>query len=160
MKKLWYKELWKLAVSVLVCVAVGAGGSVFVGSTGQWYQHLEKPFFQPPDTIFGPVWTVLYIMMAVAAFLVWRKGLGNKLVRGGLAFFAVQLVLNGLWTPLFFGLKSPAIAMVDLVVLWLAIIATTMMFFKVSRAAGWLMIPYLTWVSFAGVLNASIIHLN
>jgi tryptophan-rich sensory protein len=114
---------------------------------------------EAPDWIFGPVWTLLYLMMAVSAWLVWRQAgfAGAKLPR---ALFAVQLALNSLWSVLFFGLQNPGAAAVEIVLLWLAILATTVSFFRQSKVAGWLMVPYLAWVSFASVLNFAIWRLN
>jgi len=121
-----------------------------------WYAGLAKPSWPPPSWIFGPVWTALYFSMAVAAWLVWRKG--NAW--GPLALFAVQLVFNAAWSWLFFGLHSPGIAFVDILLLWIAIAATTMVFWRRSLVAGLLLGPYLTWVGFAAVLNFAIWRLN
>jgi tryptophan-rich sensory protein len=152
----------KLVVSCAVPFLVGLMGSLFTtpDSLGIWYANLHKPFFNPPDWIFGPVWTTLYIMMGVSAFLVWRKGLDNKIVRIALICFIVQLFLNAIWTPLFFGLRSPLLGLIDIVLLLNAIIVTVSAFSKISRPAALLLIPYLAWVSFATVLNASIYLLN
>jgi tryptophan-rich sensory protein len=152
----------KLVVSCAVPFLVGLMGSLFTtpDSLGIWYANLHKPFFNPPDWIFGPVWTTLYIRMGVSAFLVWRKGLDNKIVRIALICFIVQLFLNAIWTPLFFGLRSPLLGLIDIVLLLNAIIVTVSAFSKISRPAALLLIPYLAWVSFATVLNASIYLLN
>ncbi len=121
-----------------------------------WYNSLPKPWFTPPSWFFGPAWTILYVLMAVAAVLVWRSkenGRGDR--RKALVAFVVQLALNLAWTPLFFGLHRPDLAFVDIVLLWLAIVATIVLFSRVRRAAAWLLAPYLAWVSFALVLNAA-----
>ena len=144
----------------ILCLSVGWAGSWFTGSVSNWYYELDKPFFNPPNWVFGPVWTALYILMGIAAFLVWQRGLSERAVRIALIFFAVQLLLNSIWTPLFFGLKSPLIAFVDISLLWLAILLTMIAFNKVSKIAALLLLPYLLWVSFAAILNASIWMLN
>ncbi len=149
-----------LVVFVVLCLAAGAAGGIVTGpEIGGWYQTLEKPAWQPPNWIFGPVWTTLYLMMAVAAWLIWKPaGLGAA--RFPLVLFIVQLVLNVAWSWIFFGMHRPGWAVLELVVLWLAIAVTTWAFFRRSSIAGWLMVPYLAWVSFAGVLNFEIWRLN
>jgi tryptophan-rich sensory protein len=149
---------WGVLVGfVILCLAVGGGAGFFTaGAVTQWYPTLNKPSFNPPPWIFAPVWTTLYIMMAVAAWLVWMKGHS----RTALNLFFVQLALNFAWSFLFFGAKSPGFALIEIVALWLAILLTLMSFWKRSNIAGWLLVPYLAWVSFAGVLNASIWWLN
>ena len=151
----------KLVIAVAVPLLVG-GLSGFATSRGveAWYPTLVKPSFNPPSWIFGPVWTALYILMGVAAFLVWRKGLATKGVKAALLLFAVQLALNGLWSILFFGLRSPGWALVEIGLLGLAIVGTLIAFWRLTTAAGWLVVPYLAWVSFAAVLNGSIWMLN
>ncbi|MBM3878024.1 MAG: tryptophan-rich sensory protein [Verrucomicrobia bacterium] len=126
---------------------------------GEWYASLRKPSWNPPGWIFGPVWTALYAMMAVAAWLVWRRG-GFAAQRRALTMFLVQLALNAAWTPLFFGLHWPGVAFAEIVLLWLAIVATLFAFRPVSRVAAWLLVPYLAWVSFAAVLNFELWRLN
>ena len=151
----------KFVIAVTVPLVVG-GLSGFATSRGvvTWYPTLAKPSFNPPSWVFGPVWTMLYILMGIAAFLVWRKGLATAGVRSALSLFGVQLALNGLWSFLFFGLHSPGWALAEIVVLWLAIVATLVAFWRLTTAAGWLLAPYLAWVSFAAVLNGSIWALN
>ncbi|MFO7947195.1 MAG: TspO/MBR family protein [Armatimonadota bacterium] len=126
----------------------------------EWYSALNKPAFTPPGWVFGPAWTALYIMMAVAAILVWRRGWHTPGVRLGLVLFAVQLVLNLSWSPVFFGLHQLGWSVVIILALLAAIIATTIVFFRVSAAAGALFVPYLLWVSFATVLNITIWRMN
>ena len=151
----------KLGIAVAVPLAVGGlSGFVTARSVATWYPTLTKPFFNPPAWVFGPTWTVLYIMMGVAAFLVWRQGFSTKDVRLALTLFAAQLALNGLWSIFFFGLQSPGVAFAEILLLWLSIVATVWIFRRVVPAAALLMLPYLAWVSFAAVLNGSIWMLN
>jgi translocator protein len=126
---------------------------------GEWYAQLQKPVWNPPNWIFGPVWTALYTMMGIAAWLVWRRG-GFAGQRAALSFFLLQLLINALWSPLFFWLRNPALAFVDIVLLWLALLATVVAFWKVHSLAGALLVPYLAWVTFASLLNYSIWRLN
>jgi tryptophan-rich sensory protein len=151
----------KLVISVAAPLAVG-GLSGFATARGvaNWYPTLSKPSFNPPAWIFGPVWTVLYIMMGVAAFLVWRKILDTEGVKIALTVFAVQLALNGLWSILFFGMRAPGLALAEIILLWIAIGITTVLFWRVTPTAGALLLPYWGWVSFATVLNASLWWLN
>lgn len=124
-----------------------------------WYAGLNKPSWNPPAWVFGPAWTFLYITMAVAAWLVWCEG-GWRLQGRALGLFMLQWSLNALWTPLFFGLHRPGLALIDILALWLAVTATIHAFWQVRRSAGLLLIPYLAWVSFATVLNFTIWRLN
>ena len=150
-----------LAGLVALCLAVGGlGGWVTAQSVADWYPTLAKPAWNPPAWVFGPVWTALYVMMAVAAWLVWRRGPDAPAVRAALVLFFVQLALNGLWSPLFFGLRAPGLAALDIAALWAMIALTTTAFFRQSRAAGLLMLPYLAWASFAAVLNFTIWRMN
>lgn len=151
------KMLTSLAV---VLVAGGIGALATNRATTTWYQGLKKPSFNPPEWLFGPAWAVLYLLMAVAAFLVWRQGFGTAGVKLALAVFLVQIVLNALWSVLFFGLRLPLLGFVEIIVLWFAILVTTVLFFRVLPAAGILFLPYIGWVTFAAVLNAAIIVLN
>jgi len=123
---------------------------------GEWYQSIHKPSWNPPPWIFGPVWSVLYLMMATAAFLVWRKDGWNR----AMSAYLVQLIFNAAWTPLFFGAKRIDWACTDIVALWFAILVTILCFWKTSKVAAWLMVPYLGWVSFATVLNATLWAMN
>ena len=149
-----------LAVFVLICfAAAGLGGLATASAIPNWYAGIAKPDWNPPNWIFGPVWNCLYLMMAVAAWLVWRKDgfAGAKLP---LTLFAIQLALNSLWSVLFFGLQNPGAAVVEIILLWAAILATLVAFWKRSRWAGGLLVPYLAWVTFAAVLNVAIWRLN
>ena len=150
-----------LALFVLVPLAVGfLSGMSTADGVRTWYQDIAKPSFNPPDRVFGPVWTALYVSMGVAAFLVWRTGPDRSAVRPALAWFAAQLVANGAWSLIFFGLRNPGLAFVEIVLLLGMIVVTTRLFWRRSRVAGALMLPYLAWVSFATILNFSIWRLN
>ncbi len=151
----------KLVIAVAVPLLVG-GLSGFATARGvsDWYPTLIKPSFNPPEWVFGPVWTVLYISMGVAAFLVWREGLDGDGVRIALAVFAIQLALNGLWSILFFGMQSPVWALVEIALLWTAIGITVVLFWRIAPLPGALLLPYWAWVSFALLLNASLWWLN
>ena len=142
---------------VALCFGAASLGAIFM--PGEWYAALKKPSWNPPGWIFGPVWSALYTMMAVAAWLVWRQGGWGKQRKQLLSFLA-QLALNALWTPLFFGLHRPGLAFAEMVLLWLAIGATLVAFRPVSRVAAGLLAPYLAWVSFAAVLNFTLWRLN
>lgn len=145
---------------VAVCLGVGAiGGAVTSSAVQTWYPQLLKPGWTPPNWVFGPVWTVLYILMALAAWLVWLRGLTTEVTRG-LAVFAVQLGLNLFWSILFFGLRSPGAAFVDVLVLCCTVWLTLLLFWRVRPVAGVLIVPYALWVSYASVLNGAIWWLN
>ena len=150
-------RLLALAGWVVLCFVAAAMGGLFM--PGEWYAALKKPAWNPPGWIFGPVWTALYTMMAVAAWLVWQRG-GFATQRRPLVLFLVQLALNATWTPLFFGLHRPGVAFAEILLLWLAIAWTLAAFWRVQRAAVWLLVPYLAWVSFAAVLNGMLWRLN
>jgi len=152
------KPAWPgLFVWLLVCFAVPALSAPF--SPGTWYAGLEKPSWNPPGWLFGPVWMALYSLMGVAVWTVWRRG-GFLANRTPLLLFLGQLVLNALWTPFFFGFHNPGLALIDILLLWFAIIATLLAFSRVHRLAGALLVPYLAWVSFASLLNFTIWRLN
>lgn len=149
-----------LIVAVAVCFAVaGVGGLITTPRIPGWYAQLAKPTWTPPGWIFGPVWTLLYLMMAIAAWLIWRRA-GLLGARVPLALFMIQLVFNGLWTILFFGLQNPRAAVIDILLLWAAIFATLVVFWKRSMPAGVLLLPYLLWVTFAAALNVAIWQMN
>lgn len=150
----------KLIIFCILCLSVGWVGSVFTDSTPNWYQQLNKPSFNPPGWVFAPVWTALYIMMGVSAYLIWQKGLFEKKVKIALSFFIIQLLLNAIWTPLFFSLQSPLLAFIDIMFLWLAILITIVLFYKLSIAAASLLVPYILWVTFAMILNGAILLMN
>lgn len=154
------KHAVALAAFLALCLGAGAlGGLATAPHIEGWYATLEKPAWNPPDWVFGPVWTTLFAMMGVAAWLVWRRA-GLAGARAAFTLFALQLGLNVGWSYLFFAAQQPGWALVELVGLWLAIAATIAAFARHSRPAAWLLTPYLAWVTFAGVLNATLWHLN
>jgi tryptophan-rich sensory protein len=155
-------KITKILTVVVTCLAIGYfSGIVTRSAIITWYPTLVKPNFNPPNWIFAPVWSMLYIMMGIAAGLVWDRMESNtEIVKRALVFFAVQLALNALWSYLFFGLMNPMLALLEIVILWLMIYETYVQFGKINKIAGYLFIPYLLWVSFAMVLNASIWWLN
>jgi tryptophan-rich sensory protein len=156
----WQWQFVGLIGFLLLCFAAAAIGGRFTAmSVGDWYPTLAKPPLAPPAWVFGPVWTTLYTLMAIAAWLVWRRG-GWRSQSGPLALFLVQLALNVAWSGLFFGLRSPGLAFGEIVLLWLAIAATASQFWRQSRAAALLLVPYLLWVTFAGYLNFGYWRLN
>jgi translocator protein len=154
-------DILKLIISIIICEGAGGIGAVFTTpAIPTWYTGLKKPGFTPPDSVFGPVWVTLYLLMAVAVFLVWREGLDKAGVTPAFTLFWIQLVLNILWSVIFFGLKSLSGGIAVIIVLWIAILANLILFFKVSTIAGGLLIPYLLWVSIAANLNFQIWKLN
>jgi tryptophan-rich sensory protein len=155
-------DLWKLLIGCGTTLCVGLSGSFFSVNRApdDWYQTLEKPVFTPPAWIFGPAWTILYIMMGVAVFYIWRKGIDNSPVKWALAWFVLQLILNAMWSPLFFGLNWIGIAFFEIMALWVAVLVTTLSFQRVSKIAALLFYPYLVWLTFAVVLNGSIWWMN
>ncbi len=151
----------KLAAAVLVCLAAGSVGSFFtLGSVSTWYATIQKPSFNPPNWVFGPAWTMLYILMGVSAYLVWIKGWSRKDVRAALAAFGLQLFLNLLWSLIFFGAKQIFYAFAEIMFLWLSIVFTMALFYRVSKNAALLLVPYILWVSFAAFLNYSVWQMN
>ena len=179
-----YNNLLKLFSSIIICELVGVVGSFFtISQIPLWYGSLNKPFFNPPSWIFGPVWTLLFVLMGISLYLVWLKkweaknsistrkekawnSLSQKFYSGSwrktniIIIFVFQLVLNVLWSVIFFGWHSPALAFFELLMLWFAIVFTIINFYRVSKTSAWIMLPYLMWVSFAGILNLAIFILN
>jgi benzodiazapine receptor len=150
---------WLLLALWLAVVAAVAllGSSVTLPKIPTWYAALAKPFFTPPNALFGPVWTVLYVMMAVA---VWRLGAASGPTRRAVALFAVQLVLNAIWSPVFFGLEAPRLGLVVIVALLVSLAATLAAFWRIDRLAAVMLVPYLAWVCYATALNLAIVVLN
>jgi benzodiazapine receptor len=150
---------FKLIFSIVICQLAGVIGSFFtVSSVSTWYVTLNKPFFNPPNWLFGPVWITLYFLMGISLYLIWNNV--DKDTKSARIVFFIQLGLNTLWSLLFFGLKSPFLAFIEIIVLWLFILLNILFFYQKSKAASYLLIPYFVWVSFASVLNFSIFYLN
>jgi len=155
------KTVLKISASVVICLLIGFLSSYATqSSVNDWYFSLNKPSFNPPNWLFAPVWTVLYILMGVAAGIVWSKGFYHLWVKTALYHFGFQLLLNALWSIIFFGLKNPLAALFVILTLLVLIVLTIRWFRVVSKKAALLMIPYLLWVSFATVLNFKIWELN
>lgn len=151
----------KLAISIAIPIAIGATAGFFtVTGVESWYQTIQKPSWNPPSWVFGPVWTTLYIMMGIALFLIWKSGANDSLKRTAIGLFAVQLVLNFFWSFIFFDQQQPGWALAEIIVMWFAILITIFAFAKVNKTAAWLLVPYISWVSFATILNYTIWKLN
>ncbi len=153
-------DILKLVASVMLCQVAGFLGSLFTTpAIPTWYATLKKPFFNPPNWIFSPVWISLFILMGISLFLIWRNP-GHPKFKTALIFFFVQLILNIFWSVAFFGLRLPLLGLIDIILLWIAILLTIQNSLKVSKMAGLLLLPYLLWVSFAALLNFSLWFLN
>ena len=151
----------KIIISISVCILVGVIGSLATQTTvDNWYVHLNKPFWSPPNWIFAPVWTILFIMMGIAAGLIWHKGFYHKWVKTAMYHFVFQLLLNAFWSILFFGFKQPFVALLNIIVLLILIALTIKWFRVVDKRAAILLVPYITWVLFATALNFEIWRLN
>ena len=154
------RDLVGFFTSIILCLAAsGIGGAITASSVDTWYQTLEKPPFNPPDWVFAPVWTAIYILMGIAAWLVWRRG-SFQVTDKAFSVFALQLSLNLTWSFLFFGLQLIDLALVEIVILLFTIITNTIIFWRLDRLAGLLFVPYAAWVAFATVLNSSIWLIN
>jgi len=178
------KNAAKLIISILICELAGVFGSIFTTpAIKSWYFFLEKPFFSPPNWVFAPVWTVLFLLMGISLYLVWAKNWASKVPvdrperkswnpvsaklwtgswkeENAVAIFVLQLVLNILWSVIFFGLKSPGLAFFEILMLWFAILYTIINFYRISKSASFLLLPYILWVTFAAVLNLAVWMLN
>ncbi len=155
------KTSLKLIFAIIISELAGIVGSLLTfSSIPTWYVTVVKPSFSPPNWIFGPVWTTLYALMGVALFLVWQKGFARKDVKVAIALFSIQLMLNACWSIIFFGNHNIGGAFLEIIFLWIAIVATIISFFKISRPAGYLLLPYIAWVSFAAFLNYTLWTLN
>lgn len=154
-------SFWKIAVMVVVTLVIGgSAGFATTDAIRTWYVTLEKPFFNPPDWIFGPVWTLLFVLMGYAAGMVWTSEASAFMKRRALAVYAIQLALNFSWSILFFALKKPLFALVDIVLLLVAILWCMQLFRPIEARAAHLLVPYLLWVGFATILNAAIVSMN
>jgi len=177
------KKIVKFIISILICQGAGLLGSVFTApAISTWYGALQKPSFNPPNWVFAPVWTALFFLMGVSLYLVWvnnwtveipadrprkiwnrfseRLWLGSWREENAMAIFALQLVLNILWSIIFFGLKLPGLAFFEILMLWFAILYTIVNFYRISKPASYLLLPYILWVTFAGFLNFTIWMMN
>ncbi|SFR38956.1 TspO and MBR related proteins [Robiginitalea myxolifaciens] len=151
----------RIILAITICLLIGfLGAMATASSVSSWYTTLNKPFFTPPNWLFGPVWTLLYVMMGWAAGLIWSRGFHHLWVKSALYAFGIQLLLNGSWSIVFFGLRSPVWALVIIVLLAIMIIVTIRQFRVVNKTAAWLLAPYLAWVAFASALNLAIVLLN
>jgi translocator protein len=151
----------KILIAVVVCLGVGYASSFATqSSVNDWFPTLEKPFFNPPAWLFAPVWTLLYILMGISAGLIWSQPIEIETKKKALTLFLTQLALNAAWSILFFGLRNPLLALIEIVLLWLLIRETYVVFKEINKTASYLLLPYLAWVSFAAILNAAIWWLN
>lgn len=155
------KSLPKLIFAIGICLGVGFLGSVFtVSAIPTWYATLSKPFFSPPNWIFGPVWTLLYILMGYSLYLIVTSDKAQVTRNKAITIFGVQLFLNFIWSIIFFGMQNPTLAFIDIIALWVSIVLTIQAFSKINKTASLLLYPYLAWVSFATILNLAIVLLN
>lgn len=151
----------RFIISIAIPLLIGSSGAFFtVTGINSWYQTIQKPSWNPPNWVFGPVWTTLYILMGIALYLVWKQQDQDAAKRTAILLFAVQLVLNFFWSLIFFKWQQPGWAFAELAVMWIVILLTILQFSKISNAAAWLLVPYISWVSFAGILNYTIWRLN
>lgn len=161
MASLSFRQAGLLLLCVAIPLITGAVASALTaGGMSSWYASLVKPWFTPPGWLFGPAWTVLYVLMGISLWLVVKDGIGSVRVRTAVTVFAAQLAANFAWSILFFGMQSVTGALVDIVILWVLIAATIVLFSKISRPAAWLLVPYICWVTFAAALNGAIWALN
>jgi tryptophan-rich sensory protein len=151
----------KFVVSLGICLLAGGLGTIFtVSSIPTWYAALNKPVFSPPNYLFAPVWTILYILMGIGLYLVWKKGIKTKKSREAVYTFGVQLFLNAIWSPIFFGYKNIFLALIVIILMLFFIVKTIVLFAKIDKKAAYLLYPYAAWVSFATILNFSVWILN
>jgi tryptophan-rich sensory protein len=154
-------KIFKLITSILICQGVGAIGALFTSpAISTWYATTQKPSFNPPNWIFAPAWTFLFLLTGISLYLVWSKGWEDKKIKPAVFVFGIQLILNLFWSLLFFSLQSPLYAFIEIIILWMAILLTINAFYRISKPAAYLLIPYILWVSFAAVLNFAIMTLN
>lgn len=151
----------KAIIAIVIPLMVGATSGFFtISGVESWYQTIQKPSWNPPNWIFGPVWTTLYVMMGIALFLVWKEDTSEELKKIAIALFAVQLTLNFFWSFIFFNQQQPGWALVEIIAMWFFILLTIFAFAQVNKTAAWLLVPYISWVSFASILNYTIWQLN
>ena len=155
------RRIFKLIASIVICQLTGILGSFFTrSSVDTWYKILQKPFFTPPSWVFAPVWIILYMAMGFSLFLIWDRGLNKPRVRNALSLFLLQLIINSSWSIAFFGMQNISLSVFIIIVLWIAIFWTIMKFYKISKLAALILMPYIFWVSFAAILNTAILFLN
>jgi len=151
----------KLIAAIVLCVIIGSSASVFTApQIGTWYASLAKPVWNPPNWLFAPVWTTLFVLMGISLYLVWNKGFKTRGVKIALVIFGAQFALNVLWSFLFFGLQSPLYGFIEIIALWIMIAATIIAFYKISKPAAFILLPYIAWVTIASLLNYSVLVLN
>ncbi len=151
----------KLFISIIVCLAVGGiSGYLTTSEITTWYATLQKPSFNPPNYLFGPVWTILYIMMAISFWLIWKSDASETLKNKAILLFGIQLILNFFWSIIFFSLHQLGFALAEIIAMWVFILLSILAFYPISKPAAIMLIPYLCWVSFASILNFSIWRLN
>jgi benzodiazapine receptor len=156
-----FKKIGQLVIAIVTCELAGVIGSLFTfNAIPNWYSTLQKPTLNPPGWLFGPTWTLLYALMGISAYMVYQRGWKRQDVKIALGFFGFQLFLNTIWSIIFFGQHMIGLALLDIIFLWIAILATIIKFTKISKPAAWLLLPYLAWVTFAAYLNAAIFSLN
>lgn len=160
-RKITPSNTWKLIISIVICQAVGIFSALLSFSKNNvWYDNLVKPSWNPPSYIFGPVWTILYLLMAISLWIIWKSNHEEIVIKQACLIFAVQLFINFWWSILFFNLNSPELAFFDIVLLIITIVITMFRFSKISKLATWLLVPYISWVCFAAILNFTLIQLN
>jgi len=158
---MYMSNIVKAIIAIAIPLMVGATSGFFtVTGVESWYQTIQKPSWNPPNWIFGPVWTTLYVMMGIALYLVWKEDTSEELKKIAIALFAVQLTLNFFWSFIFFNQQQPGWALVEIIAMWIFILMTIFAFAQVNKTAAWLLVPYISWVSFATILNYTIWQLN
>jgi translocator protein len=152
-------DILKLIISIVICQMAGGIGALFnIKAIPGWYRKIKKSRLNPPNKVFGPVWTILYLLMGVSLYLIW--GARYSLLSFPIIIFGIQLILNILWSAIFFGAKRPGFAFIEIILLWISIMATIIVLYPISHLASYLLIPYLLWVSFASIINFDIWRLN
>jgi benzodiazapine receptor len=152
---------WKLVISILLCEIIGISSGLFsAGAIKTWYLTLQKPAWNPPNYLFGPVWTILYVLMGISLWLIWKSNVSEAIQKKAIYFFALQLFINFWWSIVFFNFQSPALGLIVIILMLLCILLTIFQFAPISKTAAWLLVPYISWVSFATILNYTIWSLN
>jgi translocator protein len=155
------RDWLELGLIIIICELAGIIGTFFtIPAIPTWYAALNKPFFNPPSWVFGPVWIMLYALMGISFFIIWKKGLNKKENKIAVSLFSAQLVLNALWSIIFFGLQNILFALIEIIMLWIFLVITIIKFYKIDKRAAYLLVPYVLWVSFATILTFFIFILN